>query len=169
MPFVTAGKENEENGHGPIGGKKELTEYRDVIVTIRDRVSALKKQGKSLDEVVATKPGAAYEAKWGGSFYQRRFLYQTRLQGRCIKIQSIRTSNRDTRIKSMKIVVIGGTGLFGTKLVNNLRGRGHEVLAASPHVRMSAYNHNPLLIDSLAAFNFRPLLKLEFPDEPKPQ
>src|SRR5437660_10604629 len=32
----------------------------------------------------------------------------------------------------MKIVVIGGTGLIGTKLVNNLRKRGHEALAASP-------------------------------------
>jgi uncharacterized protein YbjT (DUF2867 family) len=32
----------------------------------------------------------------------------------------------------MKIVVIGGTGLIGTKLVNNLRQRGHEVTAASP-------------------------------------
>src|SRR3954463_2367090 len=32
----------------------------------------------------------------------------------------------------MKIVVIGGTGLIGTKVVNNLRQRGHEVVAASP-------------------------------------
>src|SRR5438128_2960492 len=32
----------------------------------------------------------------------------------------------------MKIVVIGGTGLIGTKLVNNLRHRGQEVVAASP-------------------------------------
>src|SRR5436189_707699 len=32
----------------------------------------------------------------------------------------------------MKIVVIGGTGLIGTKLVNNLGQRGHEVVAASP-------------------------------------
>src|SRR2546430_14501398 len=32
----------------------------------------------------------------------------------------------------MKIVVIGGTGLIGTKLVNNLRQRGHELVAASP-------------------------------------
>jgi uncharacterized protein YbjT (DUF2867 family) len=32
----------------------------------------------------------------------------------------------------MKIVVIGGSGLIGTKLVNKLRQRGHEVLAASP-------------------------------------
>ena len=31
----------------------------------------------------------------------------------------------------MKIVVIGGSGLIGTKLVHNLRQRGHEVVAAS--------------------------------------
>ena len=38
----------------------------------------------------------------------------------------------ETKNKIMKIVVIGGTGLIGTKLVNNLRQHGHEVLAASP-------------------------------------
>jgi uncharacterized protein YbjT (DUF2867 family) len=32
----------------------------------------------------------------------------------------------------MKIVIIGGSGLIGTKLVSNLRGAGHEVVAASP-------------------------------------
>jgi len=32
----------------------------------------------------------------------------------------------------MKIVVIGGSGLIGTKLVNNLREHGHEAVAASP-------------------------------------
>jgi uncharacterized protein YbjT (DUF2867 family) len=32
----------------------------------------------------------------------------------------------------MKIVVIGGTGLIGSKLVELLRARGHEALAASP-------------------------------------
>jgi uncharacterized protein YbjT (DUF2867 family) len=32
----------------------------------------------------------------------------------------------------MKIVVIGGSGLIGSKLVNILRQRGHDVLAASP-------------------------------------
>jgi uncharacterized protein YbjT (DUF2867 family) len=34
--------------------------------------------------------------------------------------------------KKIKIVVIGGTGLIGTKLVNNLRQRGQELVAASP-------------------------------------
>jgi uncharacterized protein YbjT (DUF2867 family) len=32
----------------------------------------------------------------------------------------------------LKIVVIGGSGLIGTKLVKNLRQHGHEVMAASP-------------------------------------
>src|SRR2546422_5268651 len=34
--------------------------------------------------------------------------------------------------KNMKIVIIGGSGLIGKKLVKNLRQRGHEVVAASP-------------------------------------
>jgi len=33
----------------------------------------------------------------------------------------------------MKIVVIGGTGLIGSRLVNNLRGHGHEAVAAAPN------------------------------------
>jgi uncharacterized protein YbjT (DUF2867 family) len=33
----------------------------------------------------------------------------------------------------MKIVVIGGTGLIGTKVVANLRQKGHEVIVASPN------------------------------------
>jgi uncharacterized protein YbjT (DUF2867 family) len=32
----------------------------------------------------------------------------------------------------MKIVVIGGSGLIGSKVVSELRARGHEALAASP-------------------------------------
>ncbi len=32
----------------------------------------------------------------------------------------------------MKIVVIGGTGLIGSKLVKKLREEGHEAVAASP-------------------------------------
>src|SRR6201993_1431768 len=32
----------------------------------------------------------------------------------------------------MKIVVVGGTGLIGSKLVNKLREHGHEAVAASP-------------------------------------
>jgi uncharacterized protein YbjT (DUF2867 family) len=38
----------------------------------------------------------------------------------------------------MKVVVIGGTGLIGTKLVNRLRGKGHEVVAASPNTGVNS-------------------------------
>ena len=33
----------------------------------------------------------------------------------------------------MKIVVIGGSGLIGSKLVSKLRAHGHEAIAASPN------------------------------------
>src|SRR6516225_8416797 len=38
----------------------------------------------------------------------------------------------------MKIVVIGGTGLIGSKTVPILRQRGHEVLAASPNTGVNS-------------------------------
>jgi glyoxylase-like metal-dependent hydrolase (beta-lactamase superfamily II) len=52
-------------GHGPVSGRAQLIEYRDMLVGIRDNVAALKKQGKSLGEVIAAKPTAAYDTKWG--------------------------------------------------------------------------------------------------------
>jgi len=55
-------------GHGPVGDKSALIEFRDMLVTIRDKVAALKQQGKSLDEIVVAAPAADYEAKWGGFF-----------------------------------------------------------------------------------------------------
>jgi uncharacterized protein YbjT (DUF2867 family) len=39
---------------------------------------------------------------------------------------------RREELSNMKIVVIGGSGLIGTKVVDKLRGRGHEALPASP-------------------------------------
>jgi glyoxylase-like metal-dependent hydrolase (beta-lactamase superfamily II) len=53
-------------GHGPVGDRQQLIEYRDMLVAIRKNVSVLKKQGKSLEEVIAAKPTAAYDDKWGG-------------------------------------------------------------------------------------------------------
>jgi uncharacterized protein YbjT (DUF2867 family) len=42
------------------------------------------------------------------------------------------TKTLTTGTRNMKIVIIGGTGLIGSKLVNILRERGHEAIAASP-------------------------------------
>jgi len=44
----------------------------------------------------------------------------------------------------MKIVVIGGTGLIGSKLAKNLRERGHDVLAASPNTGVNTITRKGL-------------------------
>jgi glyoxylase-like metal-dependent hydrolase (beta-lactamase superfamily II) len=61
-------------GHGPVGGKTEMIEYRDILASTRDRVAALKGEGKALDEIVAAKPTAAYDAKWGKGFVNGEFF-----------------------------------------------------------------------------------------------
>lgn len=52
-------------GHGPVGTRAQLVEFRDMLVTVRNNVAALKQQGKSLDEIIAAKPTAVFDAKWG--------------------------------------------------------------------------------------------------------
>jgi glyoxylase-like metal-dependent hydrolase (beta-lactamase superfamily II) len=51
-------------GHGPVADKKALTEYRAMLVTARDRMEKLVKEGKSEDDVVAARPFADLDAKW---------------------------------------------------------------------------------------------------------
>jgi len=45
-----------------------MTEYRDMLTTIHDRVAALKKEDRSLEEAIAAKVTAAYDSKWATSF-----------------------------------------------------------------------------------------------------
>ena len=61
-------------GHGAIGDKSQLASYRDLLAAVRDKVAVLKKQGKTLDEIVAAKPTAAWDAKWGGGFMNPRMF-----------------------------------------------------------------------------------------------
>jgi glyoxylase-like metal-dependent hydrolase (beta-lactamase superfamily II) len=51
-------------GHGPIADKAALVEYRTILMTARDRMTKLVKDGKSEDDVVAAKPFADLDAKW---------------------------------------------------------------------------------------------------------
>ena len=51
-------------GHGPVADKAALAEYRAMLVTARDRMAALVKEGKSEDDVVAAKPFADLDKKW---------------------------------------------------------------------------------------------------------
>ena len=53
-------------GHGEVGERASMQAYRDMLVQIRDSVASMKKQGKSVDEIIAAKPTAAFDAKYGG-------------------------------------------------------------------------------------------------------
>jgi len=52
-------------GHGAVGNKADLQEFRDMLVSIREKVAALKEAGRSLAQTIATKPTAAFDEKWG--------------------------------------------------------------------------------------------------------
>jgi cyclase len=52
-------------GHGPLGNKADLTKFRDMLVTARDRLRKLKSAGKSAQEAVAEKPFADLDTVWG--------------------------------------------------------------------------------------------------------
>ena len=51
-------------GHGPLASKKDVAEFRDMLVTARDRVEKLFNEGKTEDEVIAAKPLADLDATW---------------------------------------------------------------------------------------------------------
>ncbi|MDT0347445.1 SDR family oxidoreductase [Streptomyces litchfieldiae] len=71
----------------------------------------------------------------------------------------------------MKIVVIGGTGLIGSRVVQNLRQHGHEAVAASPHTGVNTFTGEGLeaalagahvVVDLANAPSFEDAAVLEF-------
>jgi glyoxylase-like metal-dependent hydrolase (beta-lactamase superfamily II) len=63
-------------GHGPISDKAALRNYRDMMVTVRDRVQKLKASGRTIDEVIAERPTADLDAAWS-SFMTPAFFLRT--------------------------------------------------------------------------------------------
>ena len=55
-------------GHGPLGNKTDLKAYRDMLAAVYERMTKLIKEGKNIDDIVAAKPTADFDAKWGGGF-----------------------------------------------------------------------------------------------------
>ena len=55
-------------GHGAVGTKADLQEYRRVVGTIRDRIAKMVTAKKTLAEVAVAKPTADFDAKWGKGF-----------------------------------------------------------------------------------------------------
>jgi len=69
-------------GHGaPVSNKAELAGFREMLVGIRDKVAGLKQQGRSIDEVVAARPTAAFDAKWGQFVITPAFFTRLVYQG----------------------------------------------------------------------------------------
>jgi cyclase len=52
-------------GHGPVAKMPDLQAYRDMLRTVHDRVRTLIRSGKSLQEVIAAKPTAEFDTRWG--------------------------------------------------------------------------------------------------------
>ena len=57
-------------GHGPLGDKSQLTGYRQMLETVYERLSKLKKEGKTVQEAVAAKPLADLEETWGDGIFK---------------------------------------------------------------------------------------------------
>jgi glyoxylase-like metal-dependent hydrolase (beta-lactamase superfamily II) len=61
-------------GHGQVGNRAQLIEFRAMLVAVRDKVVALKSQGKSLEDVIAAKPTADFDDKWGRFVIDSKFF-----------------------------------------------------------------------------------------------
>ena len=54
-------------GHGAVTDKAGLLAYRDMLTATRDIIATLKNSGKSLEEIQAMTPLAAFTDAWGSS------------------------------------------------------------------------------------------------------
>lgn len=55
-------------GHGKVFGKAELTAYRSMLETLRDRIGIAIEAGKSLEEVIAMQPSREFDARYASAF-----------------------------------------------------------------------------------------------------
>lgn len=73
-------------GHGPLASRADLVRYRDMLVTVRQRVTRLLSQRRSIQQVLAAKPLADLDAHWGNGFLKAEpfltIVYQSLSQPR---------------------------------------------------------------------------------------
>ena len=55
-------------GHGPLSNKAELQEYLEMLVGVRAAIAEQIAMGKSREEMIAAKPTAEWDEKWGQAF-----------------------------------------------------------------------------------------------------
>lgn len=68
-------------GHGPIGTRVQLAATRDMLVAVREKVAGLKKAGRTVEEVAAAKPTAAFDGSFRGLTGTPDFFVQLVYQG----------------------------------------------------------------------------------------
>ena len=64
-------------GHGRICDEADLVRYRDMLTIIRDRIQALKEDGKTLAQIKAAKPTLDYDSRYGttsGAWTTEKFI-----------------------------------------------------------------------------------------------
>jgi glyoxylase-like metal-dependent hydrolase (beta-lactamase superfamily II) len=52
-------------GHGRVADEADVLDYRDMLFIVRARVASLVAEGKTLEQVAATKPAADYDPRYG--------------------------------------------------------------------------------------------------------
>jgi len=52
-------------GHGRLAEQMEVVDYRDMVVTMRDRIADLMMQKKTLEQIKAARPALPYETRYG--------------------------------------------------------------------------------------------------------
>ena len=55
-------------GHGPVSNRAELAAYGDMLQGYRDAIAAMKRDGKTLQQVIDAKPTAATDERLGKAF-----------------------------------------------------------------------------------------------------
>jgi glyoxylase-like metal-dependent hydrolase (beta-lactamase superfamily II) len=75
--LVTASQENLSRtnhdtlvvpGHGAVGSRQDLIEYRNMLLEVRGKVEASKKKGFSIQEAIDAQPTLGFDQKWAGGF-----------------------------------------------------------------------------------------------------
>jgi len=69
-------------GHGPVMTKADLKVWRDMLVTVRDRLNKMIAQKKTLEQIKAAKPTAEFDARWGQAVVNGDMLVESAYETR---------------------------------------------------------------------------------------
>ena len=96
---------------GPLSNKEELTAYRDMLITVAERMIDAIKEGRTLEEVLAAEPTAEYDEALGR------------------EVPLHRAVRDDSPFGS--VAVAGGTGQAGSVAVGAVPEAGSVAVAAA--------------------------------------